>query len=101
VQAVALGVDGLIVSNHGGRQLDGAISSAEALPGIVAAVVQAEHVAAGAGRRRHPPRRRRGEGARDGRAARADRRPQLWGLAVAGEAGVGHVLNIYRARSTG
>lgn len=37
-RAVALGVDGVILSNHGGRQLDGAISGLEALPGIVAAI---------------------------------------------------------------
>ena len=36
--AVATGADALIVSNHGGRQLDGAPSSIAALPGIVAAV---------------------------------------------------------------
>ena len=36
--AVASGADALIVSNHGGRQLDGAQSSIEALPAIVAAV---------------------------------------------------------------
>ncbi len=38
VRAVSLGVDGVILSNHGGRQLDGAISGMDALPGIVAAV---------------------------------------------------------------
>jgi L-lactate dehydrogenase (cytochrome) len=36
--AVRLGADGVIVSNHGGRQLDGAISTAEALPAIADAV---------------------------------------------------------------
>jgi L-lactate dehydrogenase (cytochrome) len=36
--AVRLGADGLIVSNHGGRQLDGALSTAEALPAIADAV---------------------------------------------------------------
>lgn len=36
--ALGSGADALIVSNHGGRQLDGAMSSIEALPGIVAAV---------------------------------------------------------------
>jgi isopentenyl diphosphate isomerase/L-lactate dehydrogenase-like FMN-dependent dehydrogenase len=36
--AVASGADALVVSNHGGRQLDGAPSSIEALPAIVAAV---------------------------------------------------------------
>lgn len=36
--ALSEGVDGLIVSNHGGRQLDGAVSPLAALPGIAAAV---------------------------------------------------------------
>ena len=36
--AVKVGADAIIVSNHGGRQLDGALSSIRALPGIVAAV---------------------------------------------------------------
>jgi lactate 2-monooxygenase len=37
-KAVDYGVDGIIVSNHGGRQVDGSISTIEALPGVVAAV---------------------------------------------------------------
>ncbi|WP_461088595.1 lactate 2-monooxygenase [Spirosoma gilvum] len=37
-KAVDYGMDGIIVSNHGGRQVDGAISTIEALPGVVAAV---------------------------------------------------------------
>ena len=37
-EAVANGADGLVVSNHGGRQLDGALSSARALPAVVEAV---------------------------------------------------------------
>ena len=36
--AKAFGADGIVVSNHGGRQLDGALSSAAALPGIASAV---------------------------------------------------------------
>lgn len=36
--AVSAGVDGVVVSNHGGRQLDGALSSAKALPDIVNAI---------------------------------------------------------------
>ena len=36
--ALALGADGIVVSNHGGRQLDGAISTAQALPDIADAV---------------------------------------------------------------
>jgi L-lactate dehydrogenase (cytochrome) len=37
-QAVALGADALVVSNHGGRQLDGGCSTISALPGVVEAV---------------------------------------------------------------
>ena len=37
-RAVAEGIDGIVVSNHGGRQLDGAAATIEALPAIVAAV---------------------------------------------------------------
>ena len=36
--AASLGADGIVVSNHGGRQLDGVLSSARALPSIVEAV---------------------------------------------------------------
>jgi len=36
--AKAFGADGIVVSNHGGRQLDGALSTAKALPSIAAAV---------------------------------------------------------------
>ena len=36
--AKSFGADGIVVSNHGGRQLDGALSSARALPAIAAAV---------------------------------------------------------------
>ena len=39
-QAAAAGVDGIVVSNHGGRQLDGALSTAAALPAIADAVGQ-------------------------------------------------------------
>jgi (S)-mandelate dehydrogenase len=37
-RAVAAGCDGVIVSNHGGRQLDGELASFDALPGVVRAV---------------------------------------------------------------
>ena len=59
-EAVEHGVDGLIVSNHGGRQLDGAPASHRALPAVVDAV-DGPHP--GAGRRRRAARRRRREGA--------------------------------------
>ena len=41
-RAVDAGVDGVIVSNHGGRQVDGAIATIEALPGVVDAVGDAD-----------------------------------------------------------
>ncbi|WP_433009867.1 alpha-hydroxy acid oxidase [Kribbella sp. CA-294648] len=38
LRAVEIGADGIVVSNHGGRQLDGAVASINALPGVVDAV---------------------------------------------------------------
>ncbi len=95
-KAVAIGVDGLIVSNHGGRQLDGAISSFEALPAIVAAVRETHAdvpVLIDGGIRRGAD---LVKALAMGASAGLIGRPQLWGLAVAGEAGVAHVLEIYR-----
>jgi len=48
-QAVAAGADGIVVSNHGGRQLDGALSSARALPPIADAVGGATTILADGG----------------------------------------------------
>jgi L-lactate dehydrogenase (cytochrome)/(S)-mandelate dehydrogenase len=92
-EAVARGVDGVIVSNHGGRQLDGAVSSIEALPGVLNAVAGRIPVLLDGGVRR---------GADVvkalclGAAACLIGRPQLWGVAVAGQAGVAHVLELFR-----
>jgi L-lactate dehydrogenase (cytochrome)/(S)-mandelate dehydrogenase len=95
-EAARAGVDGIVVSNHGGRQLDGAISSVEALPAIVAAVRPAHPDVAilidGGLRRGADVVKALALGAR----AVLIGRPQLWGLAVGGEAGVAHVLDIYR-----
>ena len=94
LEAVAQGLDGIIVSNHGGRQLDGAPASIEALPAIVAATGGKLVVLLDGGVRR---------GADVVKAlalgARACLigRPWLWGLTVAGEAGVAQVLNLYRS----
>jgi isopentenyl diphosphate isomerase/L-lactate dehydrogenase-like FMN-dependent dehydrogenase len=92
-QAIARGIDGMIVSNHGGRQLDGAAASIEALPAVVEAVSGRIPVLIDGGIRRGT----------DvvkalclGATCCLIARPQLWGLAVAGEAGVAHVLDIYR-----
>ncbi|MEO6565094.1 MAG: alpha-hydroxy acid oxidase, partial [Casimicrobiaceae bacterium] len=90
-RAEAVGIDGLIVSNHGGRQVDGARSGIEALPAIYAAVETRIPVLVDGGvRRGSDVVKALALGARAVLIAR----PQLWGLAVAGEAGVAHVLSI-------
>ena len=38
--AIDQGVDGIVVSNHGGRQVDGALAALDALPNVVAAVAE-------------------------------------------------------------
>jgi L-lactate dehydrogenase (cytochrome)/(S)-mandelate dehydrogenase len=92
-EAVAHGVDGVIVSNHGGRQLDGAVAAIEALPGVVEAVAGRIPVLVDGGIRR-------GADVVVALALGARGcligRPHLWGLAVAGETGVIHVLEIFR-----
>jgi len=91
--AVDHGVDGIIVSNHGGRQLDGTPATIDALPAVVDAVAGRIPVLMDGGvRRGMDVVRALALGAR----ACLIGRPQLWGLAVAGEAGVAHVLEIYR-----
>lgn len=87
------GVDGLFVSNHGGRQLDGAISAISALPEIADSVGDRLVLLLDGGVRRGVDVvRALALGAR----AVAIGRPHWWGLAVAGEAGVALVLDIFR-----
>jgi isopentenyl diphosphate isomerase/L-lactate dehydrogenase-like FMN-dependent dehydrogenase len=90
-EAVKRGIDGLIVSNHGGRQLDGALATIEALPAIITAVNGAIPVLIDGGVRRGAD---VVKALALGAAACLIARPQLWGLAVAGEAGVAHALDI-------
>jgi L-lactate dehydrogenase (cytochrome) len=92
-EAIHRGVDGLIVSNHGGRQLDGAIASLDALPQIVEAVSGRIPVLMDGGVRRGSD---VVKAIALGATACLIARPQLWGLAMGGEAGVAHVLEIYR-----
>ncbi len=93
-EAVALGVDGIVVSNHGGRQLDGAISTFDALPAVVDAVAGRIPVLVDGGIRRGAD---VVKAIAQGAACCLVGRPQLWGLAVGGEAGVRHVLELYRS----
>lgn len=93
-EAVARGVDGLIVSNHGGRQLDGAVASLDALPGVVDAVGGRAPVLVDGGVRRGAD---VVKALALGAAACLIGRPALWGVSVAGQAGVAHVLDIYRS----
>jgi 4-hydroxymandelate oxidase len=88
-KAVEHGARGVIVSNHGGRQLDCAIATLDALPAVVDAVAGRIPVLIDGGIRRGTDViKALALGAR----ATLIGRPALWGLAVAGEAGVGSVL---------
>ncbi|MCA3131851.1 MAG: alpha-hydroxy-acid oxidizing protein [Rhodocyclaceae bacterium] len=85
------GVDALIVSNHGGRQLDGAVSALQALPAVVEAVQgRAEVILDGGVRRGSDVVKALCLGARACMVGRA----WLYGLAAAGEAGVDRALQI-------
>jgi isopentenyl diphosphate isomerase/L-lactate dehydrogenase-like FMN-dependent dehydrogenase len=87
------GIDGVIVSNHGGRQLDGAIAAIRALPAVVDALEGRIPVLLDGGIRRgsHVV-----KALALGATACTIGRPHLWGLAVAGEVGVARVLEILR-----
>ncbi len=87
--AADAGMDGVVVSNHGGRQVDGAIASLDALPGVVEAVGDRLDVLLDSGVRT-------GADAVKALALGAKAvlvgRPYLYGLALGGQAGVEHVL---------
>ena len=94
IRAVDEGMDGIIVSNHGGRQVDGAISTIEALPGIARAVGGRIPIVLDSGVR---------SGADAfkalalGATAVGIGRPYAYGLAIAGQAGVREVLQNFKA----
>lgn len=89
--AVRFGADGIIVSNHGGRQLDGVMSSARALPAIADAVKGQIKILADSGIRN-------GLDVVRAIALGADcamiGRAYIYALAAAGEAGVKHLLEL-------
>ena len=93
-KAVAAGVDGIIVSNHGGRQVDGAIASLDALPAVVDAVRGQIPVLLDSGVRR-------GSDALKALALGARAvllgRLYIWGLAAGGEEGVREVVQNFVA----
>jgi len=90
-RAAELGCDGIVVSNHGGRQLDSAVAPIEVLPEIVEAVGNKTTIIIDSGFRR-------GTDIIKAIALGADAvmigRPTLYGLAAGGEAGVSHALSI-------
>jgi 4-hydroxymandelate oxidase len=93
LRAIECGAKGIVVSNHGGRQLDTAISTIEALPDVMHAVGgRAEVLVDGGIRRGTDILKALAMGAR----AVLIGRPVLWGLAADGEAGAAHVLEILR-----
>lgn len=95
-EAIAHGADAIVVSNHGGRQLDGAPSTIRVLPRIVDAVNGRCEIYLDSGiRSGHDMIKAVALGAR----AVFIGRPFLYGLGVAGEAGVTRVLDIIRAEA--
>ena len=88
------GASGLIVSNHGGRQLDGALATIAALPEIVEAVAGRAPVLLDGGVRRGTD---VFKAIALGASAVCIGRAYLWGLAADGEAGVARVLEMLRA----
>ena len=89
-----MGVDGVVVSNHGGRQLDSVPSTARALPEVVDAVGdQVEVLADGGVRTGLDVVKMAAMGARAVLMGRA----WAWAVAARGEAGVRHMLGVVKA----
>jgi L-lactate dehydrogenase (cytochrome) len=93
-EAAKRGIDGIVVSNHGGRQVDGAIGSLDALPAIAEAAGEDLAILFDSGIRS-------GADAIKALALGADAvclgRPYIWGLALEGQAGVETVLKMILA----
>jgi 4-hydroxymandelate oxidase len=92
-RAVDHGAAGLVVSNHGGRQLDGSPATADVLAEVVDAARGLEVLVDGGVRRGTDVLKALALGAK----AVLIGRPVLWGLAIDGEAGVARVLEMLRA----
>ncbi len=92
-RAVAIGLDGIIVSNHGGRRLDGVPASIDQLPAIVEAVNGRAEILVDSGIRRGTDVLK---AIALGAKAALIGRPYVWALAADGEAGVSKVLELLR-----
>jgi isopentenyl diphosphate isomerase/L-lactate dehydrogenase-like FMN-dependent dehydrogenase len=93
-RALDFGCHGVVVSNHGGRQLDSAPATIDALPEVVAAVGDKMEILVDGGVRRG------GDVLKAlalGAKAVLIGRPYVWGLALGGQDGVAHVLETMRA----
>jgi len=93
-KAVSEGYDGILVSNHGGRQVDGGIGTLDALPGVVAAVDGKIPVMLDSGVRCGAD---IFKALALGASAVAIGRPYVYGLALGGEAGVQAVMEYLAA----
>ncbi|KQX23445.1 MULTISPECIES: alpha-hydroxy acid oxidase [unclassified Sphingomonas] len=91
--AIAAGYDGIVISNHGGRQLDGAVSTLDVLPDFAAAAKQRIPLLIDSGVRTGTDILK---AVALGASAVQVGRATLYGLSTAGEAGVGHALGIFR-----
>jgi isopentenyl diphosphate isomerase/L-lactate dehydrogenase-like FMN-dependent dehydrogenase len=91
--AVDVGADGVVISNHGGRQLDGSPATIDMLPQVVSAVGNEASILIDGGFRRGADIVR---ALALGASAVLIGRPYLYGLAVGGETGVSAVLEIFR-----
>ena len=91
--ALEHGARALVVSNHGGRQLDSSVATLDALPAVAAAAEGGEVYMDGGIRRGTDVIKALALGAR----AVLLGRPYVWGLAVAGEAGAQRVIELLRA----
>jgi 4-hydroxymandelate oxidase len=94
ILAIAHGASGIVVSNHGGRQLDGAMATIDALPQVVDAVAGQRPVLVDGGIRRGVDVLK---ALALGASAVLIGRPYLWALAANGEAGVRRLLDLLKA----